>query len=337
MRDIMKYLVDNVLYRTLLILVVDKILRYFVTHKRLIITYHGVSQKNQFHINGRHLSADQFEAQLKYFKKNFDVVPLEAICDMKQMNTTPKKHTIALTFDDGFLNNLTVALPLLEKYQLPATFFCCSINLEDRKYIHPSDFFNLIGVFSNNSKITIDEKEFTKHKYDLIHFSDGITAEQYINTLSYEDWKTTLSHLSEYYPPESITTRVDDEAYKLMNAEHLKQLGSSGISSIGSHCHSHVNIKMLSPEEMNEQFTLSKKQLEKYSSKSITTIAYPYGYYNKKAIELSKEMGYKYLFAAGDVEEEFKDDLFPRMAILSAASYSRNILSVNNGFTRFGF
>ena len=83
--------------------------------------YHGV-RTGQLRINGRHITAKHFEKQLQYFKRKFSVVPLDQLCEMKFAGVVPEKHAIALTFDDGFVNNLTVALPLLEKYGLPATF-----------------------------------------------------------------------------------------------------------------------------------------------------------------------------------------------------------------------
>lgn len=336
-KDVVKYLVFNIFYSLLLLLFVDKILRYFAKHKRLIITYHGISLRNQNLINGRHLLFDQFEKHLQYLKKNFNVVSLEAICEMKQKNIIPRRHTIALTFDDGFLNNLQVAVPLLERYELPATFFCCSINLEDEGYIHPSDFFDLINAASGDIKVKINQKVFIKHKYNLICPEDGTTAYQFINSLSYTDWKATLLNLSISYPLETITRDVDEEVYKLFNADQLRQLASSPIASVGSHCHSHVNMNMLLKNEVEEQLMNSKMLLEKYSEKPVNAIAYPYGCYNKEALELANELGYKYLLAAGDVEEEFKDNIFPRMVMLSAASYARNIFALNRGLDRFGF
>ena len=337
-RSFIKYLIYNIFYSFLLLLSVDKILRHFAKHKRLIITYHGVSLRNQNRINGRHLLSDQFEKHLIYLKKNFDVVSLETICEMKRKNITAGRRTLALTFDDGFLNNLQVALPLLERYQLPATFFCCSINLEDETYIHPSDFLDLIhAAVSDTVQVKINEKIFVKHEHNLICPEDGMTAYQFINSLSYHDWKMTLLNLSMSYPRERITRGVDEEVYKLFNTEHLRRIASSPIASVGSHCHSHVNIKMLSRNEMKEQFDNSEMLLEKYSGRPVNALAYPYGYYNKEAMELAIGQGYKYLFAAGDVEEEFKENIFPRMVILSSANYVRNIFGIHKGFNRFGF
>ena len=39
------------------------------------------------------------------------------------------KKTITISFDDGFANNLNVALPILEKYDIPVTFFVSGIHL----------------------------------------------------------------------------------------------------------------------------------------------------------------------------------------------------------------
>jgi peptidoglycan/xylan/chitin deacetylase (PgdA/CDA1 family) len=315
----------------------DKTLRYFTKHKRLIITYHGISQKNQNLINGRHLLADQFEKHLMYFKKNFDIVSLETICEMKRNNIMPNRHTIAITFDDGFLNNLKVGLPLLERHKLQATFFCCSINLEDPKYLHPSDFLDLINVNSDGPNVQINGKVFERRKYNLICSEDGTSAYEFINSLSYQDWKTTLSDLSMKYPLERITHGIDDEAYKLINFEHLEAIVSSSVASIGSHCHSHVNVNMLTDTEMSEQFKNSKTILEKYSARCVNALAYPYGSYNKKALNLANAEGYVNLMAAGDVDMGSKKDIFPRMVISSTATFARNILSINKGFRRFGF
>ncbi len=336
MKGLLKFIAFDIFYSLLLLFFFDKVLRYFAKRRRLILTYHGISANKQFHINGRHIEAVQFEKHLKYFKKNFDVVSLETICGMTRLNTWPRRHTIAITLDDGFLNNLQVALPLLEKYELPATFFCCSINLEDEDYIHPSDHFDLIRA-SNIDKVKIREKEFVNGKHHLINLDDGTTASEFINSLSYADWKSALIDLSRAYPPKTLPISADNEVYKLLNAEQLKQISSSSLASIGSHCHAHVNVKMLSEEEMKHQFQCSKILLEKCSGKHVNSIAYPYGYYNEKALEVAQEAGYEYSIGAGDVEEKLKDYVFPRQVVMGAAGYARNILAIVKGFNRFGF
>ena len=63
-----------------------------------------------------------FEAQLRYLRRHTQVLPLnEGIRRLRQNSLPPA--AVSLTFDDGYANNLSVALPLLERYGLPATVF----------------------------------------------------------------------------------------------------------------------------------------------------------------------------------------------------------------------
>jgi len=39
---------------------------------------------------------------------------------------TPHRHDVCVTFDDGYINNITLALPLLAEYGFKATFFVCT-------------------------------------------------------------------------------------------------------------------------------------------------------------------------------------------------------------------
>ena len=69
------------------------------------------------------VTPDLFEKQLKYLVKNYNVTDLPE--NQSQAESIPrlKNPWVALTFDDGYRDNLTVATPLLKKYKLGAAFF----------------------------------------------------------------------------------------------------------------------------------------------------------------------------------------------------------------------
>src|SRR5690606_18113223 len=100
-----------------------------------IINFHGVRQVAENHLNNRHLPEDDLEKILKYLKSRFEIVSLEKIFEFHRSKRIPSRKVVALTFDDGYLNNFTVALPLLEKYQIPATFFIIGKSLAEEKFI----------------------------------------------------------------------------------------------------------------------------------------------------------------------------------------------------------
>lgn len=68
------------------------------------------------------VSPDHFENQMRYLKNNYNIIPLSTLV-YNLKNKSLSKNDIAITFDDGYIDNLFNALPILEKYQIPATIF----------------------------------------------------------------------------------------------------------------------------------------------------------------------------------------------------------------------
>ena len=315
---------------------IDRLLQKFSKHKRLILMYHGVIRDPDTAINGRHLPINDFEEQLIYFKRNFDIVRLAKICEMQHNGILPEKHTIALTFDDGFLNNISNALPLLKKYQIPATFFICTASLDDDSYIHPSDYLDLIN-FSQTSEVVINGKVFRKNRYHLSDIETKRSVYEYINSLSFHAWKKTLSDLRLKYPAAEITRRANHDTYKLITGTAFSRLLKEELITIGSHGHWHVNLAILADSEVREQLDKSKQLLMKHGIGTVESVAFPYGYFNEKVLSISREVGYRYLIAGGSVEEKNRTFVFPRKGVLNLAGSAFNILSINRGFNRFGF
>ena len=86
--------------------------------KSCILLYHGVTESKSYGIENysdKHISSTEFEKQMKFLKENKKVV---SIRDIKK-----ESDSVAITFDDTFKNVKDVALPILKKYDIPATFF----------------------------------------------------------------------------------------------------------------------------------------------------------------------------------------------------------------------
>lgn len=86
------------------------------------IVYHTISAPEQPLAANIDVSPERFEAHLRWLVRRRErVVPLGEF-----LSEPESKSLLAITFDDGFRDNLTVALPLLEKYSLPMTLFVTS-------------------------------------------------------------------------------------------------------------------------------------------------------------------------------------------------------------------
>jgi len=83
-----------------------------------VLVYHTISSPARPLAGDIDISPERFERQLRWLCKWREVVRLT------ETLYAPSNHRlVALTFDDGFRDNLTVALPLLERYEVPATIF----------------------------------------------------------------------------------------------------------------------------------------------------------------------------------------------------------------------
>ena len=77
------------------------------------------------------VSPEVFEEHLKYFSSKYELVSLEEIGMRSSLDLLSGKE-LAVTFDDGYRDNLENALPLLEKYQVPVTIFVTTGCLGER-------------------------------------------------------------------------------------------------------------------------------------------------------------------------------------------------------------
>src|ERR1051326_4238185 len=68
------------------------------------------------------VSPENFVAHLRHITRTCEPLRLSELVRLAASNDIPKR-AVAVTFDDGYRDNLLTALPLLQDYRVPATFF----------------------------------------------------------------------------------------------------------------------------------------------------------------------------------------------------------------------
>ena len=85
-----------------------------------VLCFHGVCRDEQSYINARFLKESHLKKLLIAIKNHFNIIDLETYLNGKY---SQEKLNILLTFDDGYKNNKTLLLPIIEELKIPVTLF----------------------------------------------------------------------------------------------------------------------------------------------------------------------------------------------------------------------
>lgn len=289
-----------------------------------IFIYHGIDHMGSLAYNTRFISQAYFERQLAFFKKHFHVVPLT---DLLAGKLKPDRFNIALTFDDGYLNNLQLALPLLEKYDLPATFFITTIQLANEDILW-SDHLDL-GFQYSADRIEVAGRTFVKGKHEYYEAKTGVSLKNICRQEDFAFKKAMMSQVSDDFRKDEQL----DVYWKLMNKEELCQLNRSEIVSIGAHGLYHNNYNSISEEAVLQDLTFSKNYLEQILEEDITTVAYPDGAYTDAVIDLAEAAGYRYQLAVDYLSTMHETDrrVWPRFGLNPYIKLHHQAKAIING------
>lgn len=98
----------------------SRMCRSLLRETGVVVAFHRVT--DALAEDGITKSARDFERFCRFCKANFDVIPLGSFVDLLERRSSVGGQ-LAITFDDGYLDNFEVAAPILRALSLPATFF----------------------------------------------------------------------------------------------------------------------------------------------------------------------------------------------------------------------
>jgi peptidoglycan/xylan/chitin deacetylase (PgdA/CDA1 family) len=110
---------------------------------------------------------------------------------------------------------------------------------------------------------------------------------------------------------------------RMLSWAQLAELSAAGVE-IGAHSHSHAQLDQISERRLRAELADSKHLLEDRLGHAIGSLAYPYGYSNKRVREVSHEVGYLQAAAVANVTAASTCDptSVPRLTIRNSTSFS---------------
>lgn len=252
------------------------------------------------------LDVNLFKKQLDFFKCNFNVVSMEQVIESIKGNNNLPENALLLTFDDGYIDNYTVAMPILQDYGMQGSFFIpgktfTTYQLLDVNKIH------YILASANIMELTEALKteleyyrgiEFDYPSYDELFgkyavasrfdVKETIFFKQILQTVLPESLRNTISsNLFKKYVDVS-EEQLARELY--MTDAQIRTMKRNGMY-IGVHGYDHYWLGNMKKEALENDISKALDIMNEFINPNEWVMNYPYGSYNQDVINFIESQG----------------------------------------------
>jgi peptidoglycan/xylan/chitin deacetylase (PgdA/CDA1 family) len=236
-------------------------------NRLLILIYHRVHAQADA-MFPRELTAQRFDWQMELLRRHCAPVSLREGVSRLRAGSLPSR-AVAVTFDDGYADNALVALPILTRHRIPATFFVAS------GFLDGGCMWNdiLIETLRRTSGVSVDLSAL------------GLGVETLASAVQKGDLAARTLRAIKHLHPQERLRRVTELSASLavvlprdlmMTTQQIRVLAAAGME-IGAHTVDHPILRSLSLAEAREEIAGGRAALEKVVGHAVTSFAYPNG------------------------------------------------------------
>lgn len=258
--------------------------------KFAILCYHRVGSGGvPFYSN---LDPGVFEAQIRFLRRAYRIVSLDDLC--RELDAGgPPSQAVAITFDDGYRDLYTTALPVLRRYGVPATVYLTASAIETGE-ISWYDRIFAMAMFSQAGALELDgnsPRRFTlSSRESRLH-----AATEIVNTLRGYPNRDRIAACAALEKNADLPGSAWELKDRMLTWTQVREMQESGIS-FGAHTMSHPVVSQLACSERRCELEDSKWLLESKLQKPVAHFAFPFGSpsdINPESCALMPRYGYR--------------------------------------------
>ena len=241
------------------------------------------------------VSPENFTAQLDYLEETCTIFRLDELVSVLDHKNLPPR-AIAVTFDDGYIDTYTQALPMLQATGISATVFVASGQVgSQREYW----WDNLERILLRPDRLP-EQLSLTIEGRSYVWTTSSQTMRERARAEIFDLVKPLVSHKREAILDElSVWAGLSIEGrsqYYVVDREALYELAANPGITIGAHTVTHASLAHLSFEVQKNEIETSRAELEDWLSQPVSIFAYPYGKvgdYSPDTVQLVRNAGFK--------------------------------------------
>jgi len=287
----------------------------FINKKKIrILMYHGIgSPQSNFEYPWLLVSKENFERQIKYLKKNYNIIPMYSLVDHIKNKVPFPPNSVVITLDDGLKNNYTYAFPILHKYNVSATIFLTTHYINTLKISYSNKLWYFIRTIGLEKLIEEFNIYFPLYsgligRIDLKNIIELIEDIEFILKFKTNDNEKEM-FIQSLYDKYKIKIGEEELENIYLSWKEVKIMNDSGLL-FGSHTSTHPVLTRLNYKDAEEEIIKSKIIMESQLNKRTDLFSYPFGHFNKEIKKILDDNNFS--CAASSIEglNKLDSDLF---------------------------
>lgn len=251
----------------------------------VILTYHRIAD-DAGDLWGAAIPPARFAEHVAAFAGSYELMTTGDAMRRLETRAALPRRGLCITFDDGYADTLSAALPVLSAHGVPATAFVCSGYVDEPREFWWDELERLVllpETLPGRIRIAADDARFIREPpADVLAgsaaadtFKQRLHADLsgLIEPLSSSQRDGVMQQLREQLGQ----PRVVRTERRPLTAGELDSLAASGLVEIGAHTLNHVRLGSRPVEEQREEIEGSKRRLQEMTGRRVESFSYPYG------------------------------------------------------------
>jgi peptidoglycan/xylan/chitin deacetylase (PgdA/CDA1 family) len=259
----------------------------------VILCYHRIlteEQKKAYPMPDLAVTPASFDAHCATLAAYYEVHVLSEAIDLFGHGYIGDRPLAAVTFDDGYRDNIRHAAPILRAHRLQATFFIISGLAGISEGPWHDRLSRAANYLFGTNRLSDCLMEFDSPlRIKLERAATPNALVQIVKGFSPEERSFIIGRLTAQVPSDKTDYEID----RIMSWEDVKSLQRAG-HEIASHSVSHEILPSLDDDSLLREVEGSKKDIERVLGSSIRGFCFPNGDYNEKILRAVKTANYSY-------------------------------------------
>jgi peptidoglycan/xylan/chitin deacetylase (PgdA/CDA1 family) len=269
---------------------------FLSAEKCAIFLFHGVIEKSEYDVRNytrKHLERDHFYRVLRALVQAGTPVRMDDIVEHYVTREPFPTHSFAVTFDDGFENNCSVAAPILSDLSIPATFYISTAFIEHGTMSWIDRIEHCLEHAPQGSlRFSWDQASHGFHDR-----ASKIALLDYLRSRVKKDASIDLEELvQEVFTQCGIETvdATDEPLDRKLSWDQVARLHADSLFTIGGHSHNHLNLAFLTTDQAEQEVSTNLHLLDAHAGIRTNHYSYPEGLdycYSGETIQILKRHG----------------------------------------------